>query len=62
VVGGGLQGAMPIRNANLQAGVMYYKHFQYKRPAAVDFNQTRFHLNLEIPIGKDPGLSGRGNQ
>ena len=62
VVGGGLQGATPIRNANLQAGIMYYRHFQYERPATVDFGQTRFHVNLEIPIGKDPGLSGRGNQ
>jgi hypothetical protein len=62
VVGGGLQGAMPIRDASLQAGLMYYKHLQYERPAVVDFNQTRFHLNFEIPIGKDPGLSGRGNQ
>jgi len=62
VLGGGLQGAMPLRNANLQAGAMYYKHFQYDRPTALDFNQTRFHLNLEIPIGKDPGLSKRGNQ
>ncbi len=61
VFGGGLQGGMPLGPATLQAGAMYYKHFQYERPSALDLNQARLHLNLEIPIGKDPGLSGRGN-
>jgi hypothetical protein len=62
VFGGGLQGATPIGPASLRAGAMYYKHLQDERPSALDFGQARLHLNLEIPIGKDPGLSGRGNQ
>jgi len=62
VFGGGLQGATPLGSANLQAGAMFYKHIQDERPSALDLNQLRLHMNLEIPIGKDPGLGGRGNQ
>lgn len=62
VTGGGLQGATPVGPARLQAGAMFYKHQQQERPSLLDFNQTRLHLSLEIPIGKDPGLAGRGNQ
>jgi hypothetical protein len=62
VFGGGLQGAIPLGPAHLQAGAMFYKHIQNERPSALDLNQARLHLNLEIPIGKDPGLSGGGNR
>jgi hypothetical protein len=61
VLGGGLQGATPLGPARLQAGAMYYRHFQYERPSVLDLNQARIHINLEVPIGKDPGLGGRGN-
>lgn len=62
VFGGGVQGAMPVGPASLQAGAMYYKHIQNDRPSFLDLNQARLHLSLEIPIGKDPGMNGRGNQ
>jgi hypothetical protein len=62
VYGGGLQGAAPVGPATVQAGAMFYKHDQQDRPSLLDLNQARLHLILEIPIGKDPGLSGRGNQ
>jgi hypothetical protein len=60
VFGGGLQGAMPLLQANLQAAAMFYKHVQNDRPSIMDLNQARFFLNLEIPIGRDPGMSERG--
>jgi hypothetical protein len=62
VFGGGLNGAMPLGPATVQAGAMYFRHDQEDRPSILDFDQLRFHLNLEIPIGRDPGLSGGGNQ
>jgi hypothetical protein len=62
VYGGGLQGAVPLRQAKLQAGAMFYKHVQNDRPSALDLNQARFHLNLEIPIGRDPGQSEGGTR
>jgi hypothetical protein len=62
VFGGGLNGATPLGPATVQAGAMFYKHIQDNRPSILDFNQIRFHLNLEIPIGGDPGMSGRGTQ
>ena len=62
VVGGGIQGALPLGPATIQAGAMFYKHTQNDRPSLLDLNQYRLHLNLDIPIGKDPGLVGRGNR
>jgi hypothetical protein len=61
VFGGGIQGATPLGVAKLQGGAMLYKHEQQNRPNLLDLNQTRLHLSVEIPIGKDPGLAGRGN-
>jgi len=62
VIGGGVQGGIPLGPATVQAGAMFYKHTQQDRPNILDLNQARLHLNLEIPIGKDPGMAGRGNQ
>ncbi len=62
VVGGGIVGETLIGPATLQANAMLYKHTQTDRPSLLDLNQTRMQLTLEIPIGKDPGLAGRGNQ
>jgi hypothetical protein len=61
VVGGGIVGQTPIGPATLQANAMLYKHTQTDRPSLLDLNQARMQLTLEIPIGKDPGLAGRGN-
>lgn len=61
VTGGGIQGATPLGPAKLQAGAMLYKHEPQERPNLLNLNQMRLHLNLEIPIGRDPGLAGRGN-
>lgn len=62
VFGGGVQGSTPIGPARVQGGAMLYRHLQDDRPSLVDFDQVRLHLNLEIPIGRDPGLGERGNQ
>jgi hypothetical protein len=62
VYGGGIQGATPVGPARLQASAMYYRHNQQERPSLLDLNQARLHLILEIPIGRDPGLNGRGSQ
>ena len=62
VVGGGIVGEAPIGPATVQASAMLYKHTQQDRPSLLDLNQARINLTLEIPIGKDPGLAGRGNQ
>jgi hypothetical protein len=62
VLGGGIQGAMPLGPATVQAGAMFYKHTHEDRPIILDLNQARLNLSLEIPIGGDPGLAGRGNQ
>ena len=52
----------PIGPATLRGNAMVYKHTQSDRPSILDLNQTRMSLTLEIPIGRDPGLAGRGNQ
>jgi hypothetical protein len=62
VVGGGIVAETPIGPATLRANAMLYKHTQSERPSILDLNQTRMSLTLEIPIGRDPGLPGRGNQ
>jgi hypothetical protein len=60
VMGIGLQGGMPLGPSKLQAGAMYYRHTAEDRPAILDLNQARINLSVEIPIGSDPGLAGRG--
>ncbi len=62
VLGGGIQGAMPLGPATVQAGAMIYRHTENDRPSLLDLNQARLNLTLDIPIGKDPGLVGRGNR
>jgi hypothetical protein len=62
VVGGGIQGATPLGFATVQGGAMFYKHTTEDRPGILDLNQARLNLSVEIPIGSDPGLAGRGNQ
>jgi hypothetical protein len=62
VYGGGIQGGMPVGPAKVQANAMFYKHVQSDRPSIMDLNQARLNLILEIPIGGDPGLEGRGNR
>lgn len=62
VMGAGIQGGAPLGPATLNGGAMFYKHQQEERPRVLDLNQTRIHLSLEIPIGRDPGMAGRGNQ
>ena len=62
VIGGGITGEAPIGPATVQASAMLYRHTQQGRPSLLDLNQARMNLTLEIPIGKDPGLAGRGNQ
>ena len=62
VVGGGVAGQTPIGPATLQGSAMWYQHTNEDRPGILDLNQTRLQLTLEIPIGSDPGLAGRGNQ
>jgi hypothetical protein len=62
VVGGGIVAETPIGPATLRGNAMLYKHTQSDRPSILDLNQTRMSLTLEIPIGRDPGLAGRGNQ
>ena len=62
VLGGGLQGAMPLGSARLQASAMLYKHQQTDRPRILDLNQARLNFILEVPIGGDPGMSRGGNR
>jgi hypothetical protein len=62
VIGGGIMGETPIGPATVQASAMLYRHTQQDRPSLLDLNQARMNLTLEIPIGKDPGMAGRGNQ
>lgn len=62
VYGGGIQGGAPLGPATLQASAMFYKHEQKDRPSLLDLNQARLNFSLEIPVGKDPGMAGRGNQ
>jgi hypothetical protein len=60
VLGAGIQGGMPIGPAKAQINAMFYKHKQNDRPSRMDLNQARINLILEIPIGSDPGMAGRG--
>ncbi|MGD2122181.1 MAG: hypothetical protein PVJ76_10580 [Gemmatimonadota bacterium] len=60
VIGVGLQGGTPLGPSKVQAGAMYYRHSTEERPTILDLNQARAHLSVEIPIGSDPGLAGRG--
>ena len=62
VLGGGVQGALPIGPANLQASAMLYKHQQSDQPRILDLNQARLNLILEIPIGNDPGMARGGDR
>jgi hypothetical protein len=62
VMGAGIQGGMPIGPAKAQLNAMFYKHKQNDRPSIMDLNQARLNLILEIPIGSDPGLAGRGTR
>ena len=62
VIGGGVQGALPLGQANLQASAMLYKHQQSDQPRILDLNQARLNLILEIPIGKDPGMARGGDR
>lgn len=62
VIGGGLQGAMPLGSARIQASAMFYKHQQSDRPQIMDLNQARMNLILEIPIGGDPGMQRGGDR
>jgi hypothetical protein len=62
VYGAGVQGGMPIGPAKAQINAMFYKHKQNDRPSLMDLNQARLNLILDIPIGSDPGMAGRGNQ
>jgi hypothetical protein len=60
VIGGGIQGALPIGSANLQGSAMLYKHEPSDQPRILDLNQARLNLILEIPIGNDPGMARGG--
>ena len=62
VIGGGIQGAMPLGSAKLQASAMLYKHQQSDQPKVLDLNQARLNFILEVPIGRDPGMSRGGNR
>jgi hypothetical protein len=59
VLGAGLYGGTPVGPATVQAGAMFYKHTADERPTILDLNQARLHLSVELPLGSDPGLSGR---
>jgi hypothetical protein len=61
VVGGGLVARSPLGPATLQGSAMLYKHTTTDRPSILDLNQTRMQLTVEVPIGGDPGLTGRRN-
>ncbi len=62
VIGGGLQGAMPVGAASVQASAMFYKHQQSDQPQIMDLNQARLNFILEIPIGGDPGMQRGGDR
>jgi len=62
VVGGGIQGAMPLGAANVQASAMFYKHQASDQPRILDLNQARLNFILEIPIGGDPGMARGGDR
>ena len=62
VMGGGVQGALPIGPANLQGSAMLYKHEPTDQPTVLDLNQARVNLILEIPIGGDPGMARGGDR
>ena len=62
VIGGGLEGAMPLGRARLQGSAMLYKHEQSDQPRVLDLNQARLNLILEIPIGGDPGMKRGGDR
>ena len=62
VIGGGLQGAMPLGAATVQGSAMLYKHQQSDRPRIMDLNQARLNLIVEIPIGSDPGMARGGDR
>jgi len=62
VIGGGVQGALPIGPANLQGSAMFYKHDPSDQPRILDLNQARLNLILEIPIGTDPGMVRGGDR
>jgi hypothetical protein len=62
VLGGGLEGSMPVGSARIQASAMFYNHEQTDQPQVLDLNQTRLNLVLEIPIGGDPGQKKGGGQ
>lgn len=62
VIGGGVQGALPLWTANLQASAMFYKHQESDQPRILDLNQARLNLILEIPIGNDPGMARGGDR
>jgi hypothetical protein len=62
VIGGGLQGAIPLGAAHFQASAMLYKHQQSDRPRVLDLNQARLNMILEIPIGGDPGMARGGDR
>ena len=61
VMGGGLQGALPVGPATVQGSAMFYKHQQNDRPSLLDLNQARVNLSVEVPIGRDPGMRGGGD-
>ena len=62
VVGGGVVAETPIGPATVRGNAMLYRHTQSDRPSILDLNQARMSFTLEVPIGGDPGVSGRGNQ
>jgi hypothetical protein len=62
VIGGGIQGAMPLGAANVQASAMLYKHQESDQPRILDLNQARLNFILEIPIGSDPGMARGGDR
>jgi len=62
VLGGGIQGSMPIGSATLQANAMLYRHQQIDRPRMLDLTQTRLNFILEVPIGGDPGMNRGGDR
>lgn len=60
VYGGGFQGGTSLGEAKIRAHAMVYRHIQNDRPNLMDLNQVRFNLTVEIPVGGDPGMTGRG--
>lgn len=62
VLGGGVEGAMPLRSARIRASAMFYKHEQSDQPRVLDLNQARLNFVLEVPFGGDPGMGRGGDQ